>query len=277
MIKKLQLTAALLGFCLASAVQADSTLVYEKSGKDGNKTTNTLSISGRWLRIDSDAKGKPDYMLMDTGRMILFEIDDSAKSYKVTRIGKFYWPEVPEPVFRPKMEREKLVVGIRCRQVQEMSPEKPVAEHCMATGAQLGLNAREMKTLSRLFVIARRIGWDWPSVSTPDERMASILSRNRSTGVNQQFVSVEHKGIPDNRLKIPDTYKRIMAEQKKPAKEKTPDAAAPEAAAPEAAAPEAAAPEAAAPEAAAPEAAAPEAAAPEAAATPETAAPPKPE
>lgn len=223
MLKQLKTTTAVLCLCAASMVQADSILVYGKTGADESKVEHTISITGRWLRIDSDAKGKPDYMLMDTGRMILFEVDDSAKSYKITRVGKFYWPEVPLPEFRPKKERTKMVAGIRCRQVEEMLPDKPVAEHCMATGAQLGLNAREVKTLSRLFMIARRIGWDWPSVSTPDERMASILSRNRSSGVSQQFVSVEHKGIPDNRVKIPDTYKRIMAEQKKPAKPKTPE------------------------------------------------------
>jgi hypothetical protein len=124
------------------------------------------------------------------------------------------------------MERTRLVAGIRCRQVQEIVPDKPALEHCLATGAQLGLNAREMKSLSRLFLIARRIGWDWPSISMADERMASISSSNRDTGVTQRFVSVKHKGIPDNRVKIPDSYKRIAVEQKKLPKVKTPGDAA---------------------------------------------------
>lgn len=219
MLKQLTTTTAVLSLCAVSLAQADSILVYEKSGVDDKKIEHTISITGRWLRIDSDAKGKPDYMLMDTGRMILFEVDDSAKSYKLTRMGKFYWPEIPAPKLMPVPEKDT-ISGVRCQKVREMGPEKPVAEHCMAAGGPLGLNAREVKTLSRLFMVARRMGWDWVGVSTPDERQVSIRSRNLDTGISQKFKSVKHQAIPDNRVKIPDTYKRIMAEQKKPKKQK---------------------------------------------------------
>ena len=218
----------------STTAQADSILVYEKTAADGNKVEHTISITGRWLRIDSDAKGEPDYRLMDTGRMILFEVNSAAKSYRLTRMGKFYWPQVPAPRFKPVPEKQT-VSGVRCQKVLETGPEKPRAEHCMTAGASLGLNARETKTLSRLFVVARRMGWDWIGVSTLDERQVSIRSRNLDGKVSQYFKSVVHKAIPDSRVKIPDDYKQIRVEQNKPLKEppsdskkKTKSEAAPE-------------------------------------------------
>lgn len=225
MLKLLKKTTIALSLCLAGMAQADSILVYEKTGADGSKVTHTVSITGRWLRIDSDAQGKPDYTLMDTGRMIMFEVDDDARFYKLTRMGKFYWPAVPTPKFMPVPEKQT-VSGVRCQKVHEMGAEKPLAEHCMSPGASLGLNARETKTLSRLFEVARRMGWDWVGIGTPDERQVSVQSRNLESGVSQQFKSVEHKAIPDNQVKIPDDYKQVRVELEKPHKQKASEPAA---------------------------------------------------
>ncbi|MCU7830176.1 MAG: hypothetical protein KZQ85_14020 [Candidatus Thiodiazotropha sp. (ex Myrtea sp. 'scaly one' KF741663)] len=206
-----------LGLCVIGTAHADSILKYEKVGSSGDKQTITVSITGRWLRIDNEGKEKPDYTLMDTGRLIMFEVDDDAKRYTATRMNKAYWPDMLPPKLMPVQEKAT-VSGIRCQKVHEMGTKAPKAEHCMTAGVQLGLNARETITLSRLLMVTRKMGWDWNGVSTPDERQVSVQSRSLDGNMSLTFKSVEHKAIPDNRVKIPDTYKQNWADQKKPAK-----------------------------------------------------------
>ncbi len=179
---------------LVPLTHADSTLVYELTGKDGSKTQHTVSISGRWLRLESSPKGKYDYLVMDTGRLLMFEVDDQARSFQTTRMGRLYWPDTPlnHPDFMP-MAKKQTVAGIACQPVHEMAKDKQsIAQHCMSAGGPLGLNAREMITLSRLFMSARRIGFNWPGVATPDERQVSILSQTPD-GRKQEFKSVLHR------------------------------------------------------------------------------------
>ncbi|MCU7873984.1 MAG: hypothetical protein KZQ91_14675 [Candidatus Thiodiazotropha sp. (ex Lucinoma borealis)] len=214
MLNHFNKTAMVLGLSFIGTVNADSILKYEKMVSEDIKETVTLSITGRWLRIDSDVKGKADYTLMDTGRMLMFEVMDGDKSYRQTHMGKFYWPEDLLPKLKPAREKAS-VSGVRCQKVHEMGPEKPLAHHCMAAGSALGLNERKTKTLSRLFLVARRMGMEWPGISTKDERQVSVSSHVLENGSSLKFVSVEHKAIPDNRMKIPDDYKQIRVEQKK--------------------------------------------------------------
>ena len=61
MLKHHKIAAAI--FVTLSSVplaQADSTLVYELTGKDGSKVEHTISITGRWLRLESKPKVKSD-------------------------------------------------------------------------------------------------------------------------------------------------------------------------------------------------------------------------
>lgn len=190
--------------------QADSTLVYDLISPNGNKTEYTISISGRWLRLESRPKGKSDYTVMDTGRLLMFEVNDSDKNFQVTRLGRLYWPSSPAtaPKFKP-VPKKGAVAGVRCQPVHEMGTEnKPILEHCMSTGGALGLNAREMITLSRLFMSSRRIGLGWPGVATPDERQASVSSQTPE-GFKMNFKSVKHGRIDKTLLKIPVNYKRL--------------------------------------------------------------------
>lgn len=211
MFKHMKIIAtAIAALSVGSLAHADSTLVYEKTGADGSKIQHTISISGRWLRLESEPKGKYDYTVMDTGRMLMFEVDDKAKSFQVTRMGRLYWPTTPlnEPKFMP-VPKKQAVSGVRCQPVHEMgSDKKSIAEHCMTAGGPLGLNAREMITLSRLFMSARRIGLGWPGVATPDERQVSLLSKS-SGGESQEFKSVVHGRVAKTLLKVPDAYKRL--------------------------------------------------------------------
>jgi hypothetical protein len=214
MLRLFKQTTIALACCTFGSVYADSIVKYEKIDPDGVKERVAISITGRWLRIDQEPKGETDYTLMDTGRMLIFEVDDDTKSFYQTRTGMFYWPKDVKPKLRP--EREKAMIeGVRCQMVKEMGAEKPIAQHCMAAGSAIGLNERKTKTLSRLFLVARRMGLGWGGVSTTDERQVSVSSLNLKNSSSLTFLEVEHKPIPDSRMKIPDSYKSVVVKQKK--------------------------------------------------------------
>ena len=203
--------AILLTLCAASASYADSTVVYQLTTKDGNKVEHTIQISGRWLRLESQPKGKADYTVMDMGRMLKFEVDDKTKSFQLTHMGRLYWPETAlnSPKFKP-VNKKNAVAGVRCQPVNEIGKNnKPIAEHCMSPGGPLNLNAREMITLSRLFMSARRTGGSWLGVATPDERQVSVLSQNAAGG-KLVLKSVSHGQIDKTLLKIPVDFKRLQ-------------------------------------------------------------------
>ena len=247
MFKQFKIAAfCMLGFGILPSAHADSTLVFESTAADGSKTEHTIALSGRWLKLESKPKAKADYVIMDTGRLLMFEVNDEEKSFQVTRMGRLYWPQTPlnTPRFKP-MRKKQTVSGVACQRVHEMGPGKePVAEHCMSAGGPLGLNAREMITLSRLFMSARRMGLPgWIGVATPEERQVSILSQNPE-GVKQAFKSVSHKPLSGDLMKVPTGYKRLKPDL--PPKEKRPKlapAAKAEADKPETTKPESANPE----------------------------------
>lgn len=211
MLKHLKgIAVALATSSVVSLAHADSTLVYELTETDGSKSEYNIAISGRWLRLTAKPKGKYDYTLYDTGRLLMFEVDDKEKSFQVTRMGRPYWPNTPinKPNFIP-IAKKKTVSGVRCQPVHEMTKDKQaMTEHCMSTGGPLGLNAREMITLSRLLMSAERMGLAWPGVATIDERQIAILSKNPD-GKKQEFKSVNHHFVVKNLFKIPTDYKRL--------------------------------------------------------------------
>ena len=230
-------TAILLTLCAASASYADSTLVYELTNKAGDKVEHTIQISGRWLHLDSQPKGKADYTVMDMGRMLMFEVDDKSKSFQVTRMGRLYWPQTPlnSPKFKP-IAKKNTVAGVPCQPVNEIGKNnKPIAEHCMTAGGQLDLIAREMITLSRLFMSVRRMSGSldnsWLGLATPDERQVSLLSQNPA-GDKLVLKSVSHGRMDKTLLKIPVDYKRLQpdlpVQQKKQQKTEQPKIEQPE-------------------------------------------------
>ena len=218
-------TAILLTLCAAPASYADSTVVYELTNKAGDKVEHTIQIRGPLLRLDSKPKGKADYTVMDLGRLLMFEVNDKTKSFQTTRMGKLYWPQTPlnSPKFKPAAKK-KTVSGVSCQPVNEIGENnKPVAEHCMAPGGSISLNAREMITLSRLFMTSRRMGGSlensWLGVATPDERQVSVLSQTPA-GNKLVLKSVTLGRMDKKLLKIPDHYKRLpdlpVQQKKKP-------------------------------------------------------------
>lgn len=204
-------SAIFLTLSIAPIAQADSTLVYELTGEDGSKAEHTISITGRWLRLESKPKGKSDYTVMDMGRLLMFEVNDKAENFQVTRMGRLYWPETAlnSPKFKP-INKKNAIAGVRCQPVHEMgNDKKPVAEHCMAVSGPLDMSAREMITLSRLFMSKRRLGQSWLGLATPDERQVSILSQNPA-GEKLLLKSVNHNPIDKKLFKVPVNYKRLQ-------------------------------------------------------------------
>lgn len=216
MLKHYKLFATVLITLFATQTSyAESTVVYEITNKAGEKVEHTILLTSRWLRIDSVPKGKTDYTVMDTGRLLKFDVNDKEQTFQVTRMGRLYWPETP--LISPKftlLRNKKTVALVPCQPVSELGENKQaIAEHCMASGSSLSLNAREMFTLSRLFMSMRRMSDNlsdsWLGVATPDERQVSVLSEGFD-GSKLELKSVSHGRIDRELTKIPTNYKRLQ-------------------------------------------------------------------
>ncbi len=211
-MKRFKLLGFILLLCSASSsVQADSTLVYKYTAQDGRQTQYKIAISGRWLRMEFSPSREYDYMVMDTGRLLQFEVDDDKKQFQTTRMGRLFWPEtrLNAPKFKP-LKKKLSVAGKSCVLVSETGtePGQAYAQHCMSSGGSIGLNAREMTTLSRLFMSLRRMDRGVLGVATSDERQVSIKSSN-VPGAILELVSVEHQLVDSSSMKIPVSYKRL--------------------------------------------------------------------
>lgn len=210
-----------LGFfsCLLSPLaQADVKLVYDITTATGEHKQANISLSGRWLRLETRPNKDIDYIIIDTGRQIMFEVDDDRKQFEVTRMGPPYWPKneaLLNPAFKPLRQKQN-VAGAGCQIINELdrnNPQDPVvANHCMAPGSSIKLSPRQTITLSRLFMLFRRIGMDWFGVATPDERQVSVLSSYKS-GARVELKSIKPFFSTKNSYKVPVEYKRIDVNQ----------------------------------------------------------------
>jgi hypothetical protein len=112
------------------------------------------------------------------------------------------------PVFQPTTDTAE-VAGVRCRIVQELIDGKPAIEHCMANKAALGITEREVRTLARLFVLAREREWDWLGAATTDEEFVSVRSRDPARNKTLVLESVSTDPLPAGHLRVPKGYKEI--------------------------------------------------------------------
>ncbi len=115
---------------------------------------------------------------------------------------------VPAPLFQATPKRDE-VAGISCRVVQEIVNNKPVVEHCMANKAALGITEREMRTLARLFALARERGWDWLGAATQDEEFVSVRSRRLDGDALLELGSVSTDPLPQGHLRISREFTEI--------------------------------------------------------------------
>lgn len=229
--------AAICAGCYASMAQADATLVYETLDTAGTKTQHTFSITGRFVRIDTDPRKQPGYSLFDTGRMVMFNVDEKTHSYLPVKAGDFFHPAIqvkqpdskedstakktvssdtnvnkadPATVQTLKATKKKRTVSDkRCRVVIEMANDKQVAKHCMSGTGDLGLSDREVVTLSRLFTKADKLGLDLLGVATEDEKYVSIQSQRTDDKTSQTLKSVSKIAIPTEKMRIAEDYKLI--------------------------------------------------------------------
>jgi hypothetical protein len=112
------------------------------------------------------------------------------------------------PVFKPTTDTAE-VAGVRCRIVHELIDGKPAIEHCMANKAALGVTEREIRTLARLFVLARERGWDWLGAATADEEFVSVRSRDPARNKTLVLESASTDPLPAGHLRVPKGYKEI--------------------------------------------------------------------
>ena len=119
-----------------------------------------------------------------------------------------------QPLFKATKKRVK-VAGIDCRIVYELVDNEPVIEHCMANTAALGINEREIITLSRMFRMARHRDFGWLATGTQDDEFVSIRSRDLGNDRVMELTGVDTTPLPAGHLRIPKHYKEV--EPKTPA------------------------------------------------------------
>jgi hypothetical protein len=231
---------ALLGVCcIPDLSRADATLVYQTVTDKGDRLQHTISITGRFVRVDMDTE--PDrYWVIDAGLLTRADVDTARQRYTFEKLprgrvsstppaatsvttpaagvqepeaGKVSAPALsPDPDLSPTRKKRN-VAQILCRVVREVHDGNTVAEHCMAGTGPLGLTSREMVTLSRLFTLARRLRLGWAGVATADERIASIDSRLPDGTTAQTLLSISYDPIPDERMQVPKRFKRVTSLQ----------------------------------------------------------------
>jgi len=140
--------------CYASLAQADAILVYETADAADAKTQYTFSISGRFVRIDSEPREQPGYSLFDTGRMVMFNVDETAHSYTPVKAGRFFHPSITvtppdtaedkaaERVASPEKTADKTPEKVASSDPAEDSTAKRVASSDPATAASTEATAK---------------------------------------------------------------------------------------------------------------------------------------
>jgi hypothetical protein len=114
----------------------------------------------------------------------------------------------PGPRLQPT-ERMETVGGVRCRVVMELVDGAPAVEHCMANKAALGITERETRSLSRLFEMARKRGWDWLPAATGDEEFVSVRSRRATDGAAWTLRSVSTAALPVDYMRVSRDFREL--------------------------------------------------------------------
>lgn len=88
MLKRLlAVGAALAACCCVSPAFSDATLAYRTIAADGSSSLRTFSVAGRFVRMDTEGDAR-HYTLVDTGRMPMFEVGDSTRSFRTLHTGR---------------------------------------------------------------------------------------------------------------------------------------------------------------------------------------------
>jgi hypothetical protein len=223
--------------CLASVAEADTTLVYELTDAQGNKIEQRYQIHGRFLRIDSDADSQPNSLILDAGYMFMYVVDPGKQTFTTFGSSPFHQgkqmpakakttgtaePETadtkkvsatsPQPPVLSPTGQKQTVAGVRCMVVNEIRNDKPVAEHCLANAAALGMTSRELITMARLIEFSKQ--WtdpDWIAVQS-DEDFVSIQSVPPAGNATFVLKSVSHEILPADHFRVPSEYQKLEPE-----------------------------------------------------------------
>ena len=242
-------TLVMLAMCHSHNAHADAALTFKLSGPDMQSRVKKISISRFFTRIDDPADPQR-YLIYQTGKFFpLFEVDQAAKTYtrltpEVNATLHANFPKTEpagqdkpsaqskdvatqqddpagrtgesEQVFAAKTslkntKKQQSVAGIKCRLIEELRDNRPVMHHCMADKSRLGFTEREVRSLARVFGMARERGYEWLGTATGDEKFVSIKSRDLSNGMTLELVSVSNKPLPVGYLRIPKEYQKVDA------------------------------------------------------------------
>lgn len=223
--------------CLASVAEADTTLVYELTDAQGNKIEQKYQIHGRFLRIDSDAESQTNSLILDAGYMFMYVVNRGKQTFTTFGSSPFHQgkrmsektktagtdePEAanireastttPQPPKLSPTGQKKTVAGTRCMVVNEIRNDKPVAEHCLADAAALGMTSRELISMSRLIEFSKQ--WtdpDWIAVQS-GENFISIQSAPPAGDATFVLKSVSHEIMPSDFFRVPSEYQKLEPE-----------------------------------------------------------------
>ncbi len=211
---------------------ADVTLSWraEQPGVDGKPAVHhqTWRIAGRWIRIDRD--DRPEWLLLDSGYLLLHRIDPRHKRFSVfgpstihareglapihkggALHGNYRKPsELPSPPMRLRGSAEiRHVIGKPCRKVEALRDGKPVAVHCMADARQLGLSEREMISATRVIKFAHRLTDPNWVAGQSGERFLSLDSQALpQPGARFTLEKIDYRSLPTQVFRIPRDYRK---------------------------------------------------------------------
>jgi len=219
---------------LSFTAEADTTLVYQLADAAGEKTEQTYTIRGRFIRVDKNAEAPKDFLLLDAGFLIMHVVDGEKGTFTTFGESRFHQGKKPAPAAQagstatPKSEsagkaaaislqasvlsptgQKDSVAGYRCRVVKEMRNDELVAEHCLVDAATLGMTPRELITMARLIEFSKqRTDPDWIAAQS-DEQFISIRSRPAGGGETFVLKSVAHDVVSRDYFRVPPEYKKL--------------------------------------------------------------------
>ena len=217
-------TAAII---LPTTVTAETTLSYELVDAQEVKKEQTYTLHGRWARIDDSTEADKQHLILDAGFMIMYVVDTENKVFYTFGESPLHQGKKlpapseddanpkhtakkasPEPTLKPTGAVD-FVADVRCNIVNEIVDDKPVAEHCMADAAALGMNPREMTTMARLIQFSR--DWSDPNWIAVQMKELFIPIRSRPVGGTETFLlkAVSHQVPPADYFRVPREYRKL--------------------------------------------------------------------
>ena len=203
------------------ATHADLSLEFVRSSEPGQATTLTLAIARFYARVD-DSNEPNRRLLYQAGKYFpLHEINDDTQTYRLlsTRDPKHQSSETPAgkpdeakatpPIKLQPTKQSRTIAGINCLVITETWDGEAVREHCMANKARLGASEREMRTLARLFSMAREKDLGWMFAATDDEDFVSISTVDLRDQKRIDLKAASTAPLPVGHLRVPDGYRPV--------------------------------------------------------------------